>query len=192
MEASLKEFANYSFHNASIARIIEDAEIPRGSFYQYFDDIKDVYKHIFDVIGNEKIKYIYSVMNNLHEMDTFKVIREMYTAGVKFAMDHPKLAAVGNNFFKEDESFKREIFGDAEEKSSQFFENFLTKGQEKGEVSKDIDVKIASFIIYSLNMSMFDYYLKKTKGNNPFENLEGYLELTEKMLTVLENGLKTR
>ena len=191
IDAAIKEFSEFPFHKASIARIIEEAEIPRGSFYQYFADLKDLYKHIFDVIGNEKIKYLYNIMDSLDEMATFKVIKEMYIAGIKFAMDHPKLAAVGNNFFREDDSFKREIFGDAEEKSLDFFENFLVRGQKRGEVKKDIDVKIAAFMIHTLNMEIFNYYQRQNKESNPFHNLEAYLKLIEKMLTVLEGGLRT-
>lgn len=40
IKASLKEFARVSYDEISINRIIQDAEIPRGSFYQYFEDKK--------------------------------------------------------------------------------------------------------------------------------------------------------
>lgn len=42
MEAALKEFARVPFEEISINRIIRDAEIPRGSFYQYFEDKQDL------------------------------------------------------------------------------------------------------------------------------------------------------
>ncbi len=41
IEAGIAEFSRNSFGDASISNIIEMAEIPRGSFYQYFDDLKD-------------------------------------------------------------------------------------------------------------------------------------------------------
>jgi len=42
IKASLKEFARVSYDEISINRIIQDAEISRGSFYQYFEDKKDL------------------------------------------------------------------------------------------------------------------------------------------------------
>lgn len=43
MSAAKKEFSRVPLSEASIARIIKDAEIPRGSFYQYFEDKEDLY-----------------------------------------------------------------------------------------------------------------------------------------------------
>lgn len=40
--AALKEFARVSYDEISINRIIQDAGIPRGSFYQYFEDKADL------------------------------------------------------------------------------------------------------------------------------------------------------
>lgn len=42
IKAALKEFARVSYDEISINRIIQDAGIPRGSFYQYFDDKQDL------------------------------------------------------------------------------------------------------------------------------------------------------
>ena len=39
IEASLKEFKTVLLKDASINKIIKDAQISRGSFYNYFDDI---------------------------------------------------------------------------------------------------------------------------------------------------------
>jgi AcrR family transcriptional regulator len=43
IEASLKEFKRVLLKDASINKIIKDANIPRGSFYNYFEDINDLY-----------------------------------------------------------------------------------------------------------------------------------------------------
>lgn len=41
-----KEFGRTSFEKASISKIILDAQIPRGSFYQYFEDKEDAITYI--------------------------------------------------------------------------------------------------------------------------------------------------
>ena len=50
--AARKEFARVPLAEASIARIIKDADIPRGSFYQYFEDKDD----LFTQIAAEEVK----------------------------------------------------------------------------------------------------------------------------------------
>ncbi len=43
ISAAKKEFSRVPLYEASIANIIKDAGIPRGSFYQYFEDKEDVF-----------------------------------------------------------------------------------------------------------------------------------------------------
>ena len=41
------EFSRHSLQEASIANIVKLAEIPRGSFYQYFENKEDLYFYYF-------------------------------------------------------------------------------------------------------------------------------------------------
>lgn len=45
-DACLLEFQTHSFHEAKIMHIVKALDIPRGSFYQYFEDLKDSYYYI--------------------------------------------------------------------------------------------------------------------------------------------------
>ena len=54
----LREFLENSFEAASINRIIKEAAIPRGSFYQYFEDKKDIFLYIVDTHKNEAFDFV--------------------------------------------------------------------------------------------------------------------------------------
>lgn len=64
MEAAWEEFTAVRFSDASINKIIRAANIPRGSFYQYFTDKDDLFaylvrplqKHFFDLARAEVLK----------------------------------------------------------------------------------------------------------------------------------------
>lgn len=60
IEASLKEFKRVLLKDASINKIIKDANISRGSFYTYFKDINDL--------------YIYSINN--YKKEFTKILKE--------------------------------------------------------------------------------------------------------------------
>ena len=47
MDAAWEEFTTNSYTDASINRIIQKAHIPRGSFYQYFQDKEDLFWYLF-------------------------------------------------------------------------------------------------------------------------------------------------
>ncbi len=44
----MKEFSRVPLSEASIANIIKDAAIPRGSFYQYFEDKEDIFYFLLE------------------------------------------------------------------------------------------------------------------------------------------------
>jgi len=43
-----REFSRVPLYNASIANIIKEASIPRGSFYQYFEDKEDAFFYLLN------------------------------------------------------------------------------------------------------------------------------------------------
>lgn len=54
-----KEFSRVPLNEASVANIVRAAKIPRGSFYQYFEDKEDAFYYILELLTNEnKIRFI--------------------------------------------------------------------------------------------------------------------------------------
>ncbi len=47
-KALINEFSRVSFEQASISNIVAEAEISRGSFYQYFEDKEDAIKYVIE------------------------------------------------------------------------------------------------------------------------------------------------
>lgn len=58
LRAAVAEFVRKPFNEVSINRIIQAAEIPRGSFYQYFEDKMDLFHHILAFFGRSLEKAI--------------------------------------------------------------------------------------------------------------------------------------
>ncbi|MGX7059103.1 TetR/AcrR family transcriptional regulator [Vagococcus humatus] len=50
LDVALEEFSTHSFHEASVANIIEACQISRGSFYKYFEDLEELYYYLYQVI----------------------------------------------------------------------------------------------------------------------------------------------
>ena len=48
IKAAKKEFSRVPFSEVLIKSIVEDAEIARGSFYQYFDSKEDLLKFLLE------------------------------------------------------------------------------------------------------------------------------------------------
>ena len=53
-----KEFSRVALKDALVSNIVKEAEIPRGSFYQYFEDIDDAYYFVINEYSKEIKKYL--------------------------------------------------------------------------------------------------------------------------------------
>jgi AcrR family transcriptional regulator len=56
--AAIKEFSQHSIRHASLNRILRNASIPKGSFYQYFEDVDDLYRLVINQIYNNELEKI--------------------------------------------------------------------------------------------------------------------------------------
>ncbi len=77
VKAATKEFSNHTLMDASINRIIKDAEIPRGSFYMYFKDINDIYRYVVDVYI-KKIEEVFLKYLERNKGDLFESFINIY------------------------------------------------------------------------------------------------------------------
>ena len=59
-----KEFTRAALKDALVSNIIKDAKIPRGSFYQYFDNIEDAYYYVIDEYSKSIKKCLLEELKN--------------------------------------------------------------------------------------------------------------------------------
>ncbi len=57
--AVIKCFTSMAYSDVSISTVIREADIPRGSFYQYFSDLDDMYIHFYIKIYKLLVERIY-------------------------------------------------------------------------------------------------------------------------------------
>ncbi|WP_352420805.1 TetR/AcrR family transcriptional regulator [Proteiniborus sp.] len=187
IEVSIDEFAEYSYNNASINRIVEAADIAKGSFYQYFEDKKDLYKYIIEEAEKKKLSYLMDVVDKQYYSNYFKSLKELYLAEMKFAMNSPKLSIIILDLEKSnDNSLKREILGDTYN-VNKVYEELLLKGIDNRDISDDIDIKLNTFLLGSLNISILEYYMYEV--NLDFEQATKYID---NIVELFKNGIKDK
>ncbi len=189
MDAAINEFAGYSYHRASINRIVEKSGIAKGSFYQYFEDKKDLFKYILEVSGQKKLEYLNGVLADIENLSFFNLLRELYTGGVKFTRENPRLAEIGYRFIKEkDRDLKEQLMEESMAKSNRFFGELLMKGIKQGDIDPDIDVELVAHILTNMSIWVSELFIKELKVEDDME----IMALIDKMLYVIENGIKSK
>lgn len=184
VDSALDEFSNHFYHKVSVNRIVELAGISKGSFYQYFDDKKDLYKYIIGNLGQKKMKYLNQILGNKDEYDFFEILEKLYEVGIKFAKDHPRFDKIGYKLYTNtDSEIFDEITKNNKEKSISFFEDLLKKGIKEGEVDEKIDLNLTAHIMTNTSISLGKLFYRDGKID------EEDMELVKKMIYIFKNGL---
>lgn len=73
IDAAMKEFSRVPLFEASISNIIKEAGIPRGSFYQYFEDKEDVFYFLLEEYSKRMNEEFIAILKKFDGdlMDTF-------------------------------------------------------------------------------------------------------------------------
>lgn len=158
-DVAMDEFASHSYDKASVNRIIQGAGIAKGSFYQYFEDKADLYKHLMQLAVQAKLQNMSPIMMQPEKLDFFEMLREMYISGLKFAQSHPRLVDIGNRLLQEkDKPIYKEVMGDNMSNAYDIIGGMIEQSIQKGEIRPNIDVRFTSYMISQLNVALVEYY----------------------------------
>lgn len=196
IQAALQEFAVYPFDKASIARIIDQAGIPRGSFYQYFENLKDLYKYIFNLAVEQKIQYFEAKVPDWHGegFDFFNTLHRLFLVGIEFAREYPELLALGDRFIKDNNlQLREEVLAEQNPKSLNIYSEMLRKGYELGQLDPTTDFTAALLTMQALHTAFTDAYLALSQGSKELILEDSrYLDLVDKILYLFAQGLKNK
>ncbi|MBY7145043.1 TetR family transcriptional regulator [Virgibacillus sp. NKC19-3] len=116
IHAAEKEFSRVPLFEASISNIVKSAEIPRGSFYQYFEDKDDAFFYLL----NDQVKKrraIFAHVLQKYDGDIFDAMCEIFRITLQESADEESINFLRNAFLnmthKIEEIFTR-IFSDSE------------------------------------------------------------------------------
>lgn len=79
LKAAHAEFSRVPFNEASVSNIIKAAEIPRGSFYQYFEDKADIFFYDLSLLRDSSKQDLEQLLLDT-KGDLFKTIRIFFKA----------------------------------------------------------------------------------------------------------------
>ncbi|MCH6269445.1 MULTISPECIES: TetR/AcrR family transcriptional regulator [Neobacillus] len=117
IQSARKEFSRVPLHEASIANIIKDAGIPRGSFYQYFEDKEDLFYYLLSRLSQINYEKFVSTLKT-HDGDLFNTFIDSFQLMIKYLrnpehqnlfknaflnMNYKMQNTLANNIYEEDQ-----------------------------------------------------------------------------------------
>jgi AcrR family transcriptional regulator len=92
IEAAMKEFSSQMYENSSINQIIKEAEISRGSFYQYFKDKDDLYYFMIKTLVNSTAFTFLKQVVEKKPQDIFAVYQALFAYNLQLLSEQKYMA----------------------------------------------------------------------------------------------------
>lgn len=187
LEVSMAEFSEHGYQESSISSIIKKAGIPRGSFYQYFEDKLDLYKYVVEQVGIQKHEYSQNLTQITSEMKFIDIVRNLFIGGIHFYRKHPDMAKIANDLIlNSDQDLKKSLLGEKDKKSNEFFHKLINECKKKHEIDQRLNNETIILLIHTLNLSLVQYFINKS-GSDYFD--DKLYSLIDEMMLFLEKGL---
>jgi AcrR family transcriptional regulator len=160
LNAAINEFSSYPFKSASINRLIKEANIPRGSFYQYFDNKKDIYLYLFEHMTSVKMSYLGDDINNPRDLPFVDLFEILIEKGLRFVKDNIKLAKITGYLLMNKDDLYNEIMKSNIDIAIGYYANYIDADKAKGIIRQDVDTYSLARLISTLSIqSSTDHFL---------------------------------
>jgi TetR/AcrR family transcriptional regulator len=176
VDAALQEFAAHSFNEASINRIIKNAEIPKGSFYQYFKNKEDLYLYFLDEVSKEFTDPLLHEKEMYPDANFFEVIQHTNREVLKLKNIKPEYIEARMRMELDNNEFIRNI----RKKSTEKYIKIIERDKERGIIKPDADAEIIVDMIASFSLN--ERYRNKSGA-------EEYLRKLDVVINIIKEGV---
>lgn len=196
LEAASIEFSRVALKEASIANIIKLAEIPRGSFYQYFEDKEDLYYYYFDLLSQDRKSEITKCVQE-SDGDLFDGMEKYFSKIVLEALSGPHAGFYKHFYMDSDyrsmvrilpelQTIKKK--GEKSQKMRHGHQLYTLIDRSKLKIADEKEFKMVMQILMNIVFtSIVEGY---QKGDNPLEkDLTGIINDFKIKLNWVKNGL---
>lgn len=179
--AAQEEFSAVPFYNVSIANIVKTAGIPRGSFYQYFEDKEDLYLFLLNGLAKNR-KEEFAFILKKHNGELFHALVEFYASVLQKAEMPEFTRNIFLNMTDKTEMVLSQIIAD-KDNSEKFEEMKSLTDRSKLNIQNDYEFYHLLKILFAVTMrNWIEKFAKDLTSEESVANYEMELEM-------LQNGL---
>lgn len=182
--AIIGEFSRNGVDLTDVSSIVRAADIPRGSFYQYFEDMNDVILYIIDFIKDRKIKYFSGLIATSEDIPFVDFYYNAFVLGLEFLEQHPEFLTIGSYVMTSNNPKIKEYVNVNTEAFYPYYEGLIEKDKADGIIKSDVDNK--AFIQLLLNMTS---YITIKFIYEDHRNIDEVKEIFEGMFNILKHGI---
>lgn len=199
LNLAIEEFAEKDYKNASISNLVARAGIAKGSFYQYFEDKRDLYLYLIQLAGEEKKRFLDQKSPPDPNMNLFDFLRWAINEGAQFEFANPLLAKVATQALFSDRPLGDSPFEQLQTMVKTYYQGLVQLGKTQGVIKHDLDDDLVAFLLSTIFNNFGKYILDRNQidptelTNCAFDYRSIQMkEQTDQLINILQNGLSPK
>lgn len=196
LNLAIEEFAEKDYKNASISNLVARAGIAKGSFYQYFEDKRDLYLYLIQLAGEEKKRFLEQKSPPDPNMNLFDFLRWAIHEGAQFEFSNPLLAKVAARALFSDRPLGDSPFEQLQTMVKAYYQGLVQLGKAQGVIREDLDDDMVAFLLSTIFNNFGKYILDRNQidANELAQGAFDYRSIqmkdqTNQLIDILQNGL---
>ncbi len=178
LSQSHQMFARQGFDATTVRDIVQLSGISRGSFYQYFDDLADVFEACIQDMAEKKMAYMEPLMNQRGTKPFIELYEDIMIAGIQFAFAFKWEALSIARVLRSSDPRIQSIHQGMKEEGIQLFHSLIEADKKSGFMSPYIHTDVLARSLYGFNehelMTWFEEGMSETEL---FEAAKHYLAI---------------
>ncbi len=191
IDASVYEFADKGFKNASVNKIVEKAGISKGSLFNYFKSKNLLFDHIYQIALLKVKNYLANVRDESENDDFFTRFGKIINSGILFINKHPRLAKIYFRLLNSDDApHDKAIIQKLHSEAIRYLINIVETGIERNELRSELNPITVAFLMEStLNRILQVHYLKIFDAKSDISKNDN--KWINEIVNTLKTGLST-
>lgn len=158
IKAAIDQFSILHYDKVTIDGIIQSANIPKGSFYQYFENKDDLYIYLFTMVGDKKLDIFNKLILKIPQL-SFKEFMLEYIKELKMLeMSNDQMTHLKKEFLNQcPQHIRKQILKIEMPKALKEYEQMIEGYINKGDFRKSLDIKTAAYVTV-MSISNLEFY----------------------------------
>lgn len=181
--AAIKVINDRGYDRTTIRDVVRAANIPRGSFYQYFDGMSDLFSHLLTVVSQRKMAYMKDVWDKLQSMSFIRIYPELIRSGLDFAYSDKEAYLFGYHLFHTQSEDLVKLRKTVEKKGIAMMQGLLEIDRNKGILKEDVNTRLLAGMLYDFNARQLTHMVYD------HEDKDTMMNLANEFLTIIYHGI---
>lgn len=177
-DAAVQEFSARRFSEASINQIIKNADIPKGSFYQYFSDKEDIYLYMLEEISKIRQEVLQREDGIDPNMNIFEIVMQRTKESLALGRIKPEYTKIGMLMEIDNSEFITKIRAASTEK----YMKILERDKRRGFIKPEIDSELVINMILTFGLN--EYFRIGFDENRYIKKLEDAIKIIKEGIVV--------